>query len=268
MKNIILTTAALLAASTALASAATVVATFDEASDFSIYNNGSTNATAQTTGGATSTTGEWTKISGSLWGGSASGYSNSAIAVSFWMKSDYDASNLGSLSTSTYNGEKQPDWDYQGIWQSGDSTASGILTLGIACDGSLIMNLNGTSQLNSTAGAITKDTWYNVGFVFYQGEMSIYINGEKVNSKTVTRTSFDYNSTTTRIAEKTQNLSTATTWTGGIDELTVWTVTSTEDGATAIAETYAAAIPEPSAFGLLAGLGALAFAVSRRRRSR
>ena len=32
--------------------------------------------------------------------------------------------------------------------------------------------------------------------------------------------------------------------------------------------TYTEAIPEPSAFGLLAGVGALAFAVSRRRRSR
>lgn len=55
------------------------------------------------------------------------------------------------------------------------------------------------------------------------------------------------------------------TWTGEIDEMNVWNIISAEDGADIIAKTYDAAIPEPSAFGLLAGISALALAVSRRK---
>ena len=287
-KNIImkaiLTTAALLAASTALASAATEVKKISTTSELTaFYDQKTGSATAKTDGGVSLATGEWTQISGGgLWSADYTGLSNynTAIAVSFWMKSDYDASNLTSYATNT----SHPDWSYQAIWQSGDVSTSSSITLGLSTDGTIRLNFENLVSYSS-GKKITAGEWYNVGFVFYQtsnttSELSLYINGElegnvhtattkTENGKTYDASAIAYNNDNARLAQSNKSMTNAAPYyTGGIDELTVWSVTSTADGAAAIKAAYTSVIPEPSAFGLLAGIGALAFAISRRRRVR
>lgn len=130
------------------------------------------------------------------------------------MKSDYDATNLSQYVSSTTTASEA----FQAIWQTGDITGSGTwaklyLAFGLTADGSLVLSLNQLDLLNSTAGTIEKDQWYNVGFAFYKGDVSIFVNGEKVAEKTMDTELFTYNQNSIRIAEKTKGLVT-TSWSG------------------------------------------------------
>ena len=90
-----ITVAALLAAGTAFSNAATLVTDLDMSKAETQLNAvyGTSAATYETEGGATATTGTWANITGSAWGGNPEGYSNTGLAVAFWMKCVYDDNN-------------------------------------------------------------------------------------------------------------------------------------------------------------------------------
>ncbi|MBE6401719.1 MAG: PEP-CTERM sorting domain-containing protein [Verrucomicrobia bacterium] len=249
---------ALLATGSVFVSAATSVTHLDmeEGSSLSnLYGGGQDNYSTESEGGVEGF-GDWANITGALWSGNSTGYSQSAIAVSFWMKSNWDATNLVSSSAN-------PQWSSQWLWESCDPTTANALSFGLSADGSLRLNVEGKAAINTAEKLIKKDVWTHVGFVFFEGQMRIYVNGKEAASGTAGVTSIAYyNSTSLRVAEKNKNMTTTETWTGGIDELNVWTITDVADGHRAIAS----AVPEPSAFGMLAGLGALVLVASRRRR--
>ena len=271
MKNYI-AVAALLAAGTAFSNAAKLVTDLDmsETRLNTVYDTSA--ATYKAEGGATATTGTWANITGSAWGGSSEGYSPTGLAVAFWMKSDYDENKLASSATN----QDHPEWCSQWVWESCDPTEENALSFGVAADGSLRLNLETKLGINTNAEIVNAGTWMHVGFLYVAGNLAIYVNGKQVANGTVVDATGTVDASNTiaynngqnlRLAEKNKNMSEdLSTWTGGIDELNVWNIESVNDGAKAISDAYASSIPEPSAFGLLAGLGALALVASRRRR--
>ncbi|MGN0884220.1 MAG: LamG-like jellyroll fold domain-containing protein [Candidatus Spyradosoma sp.] len=145
---------------------------------------------------------------------------------------------------------------------------------------------NENSRIQSTAGklafgtydsgySVDGDFWTTVTFVSvptggsYDQTTQLYINGNVFTPSGVSNwdsTGFWYGLGSKRLKQIGTAWGGGTKFKGVLDDLTIWNrVLSTEE-IRAFASGSTPLIPEPSAFGLLAGLGALALAGTRRRR--
>jgi len=260
----ILSVATLLAATTAIANAATVL-TLDSATLKS--NAGTYTVSGQTIG---------------------SGYGNFSVSIVF----DIDA--LNTKMKATFN-----TGDASNIIRTEDSqTETG--SIGVKYDGYGAQNtsgLFGSWKSSLTAYALTEDSGNGSNYIGATNTSGQGLNSF-FTSNTVTAAALTYTLSSSGISVyltlKTSECENSTTTTttligtnsslknyvfGSISKivydsslvtyLTVDnTVLGTEDAKKQNEANIIASIPEPSAFGLLAGLGAIALAVSRRRRSR
>lgn len=266
MKNII-TIASLLAAGTLAASAATTLVAHynmedknnplkDVAGGDNTFRNSEFDSSFVATEGGVS--GDYLNVrdNKAAWDGSTTGFTESNMAFSMLIK-------VSELPVST--NADHPDWTAQWILGGGTS-AEGNAKLGIGRLGELKFSLhgNGGAGLNSESAVVKIKTgeWTQIGFSLVGKNLSLWLNGKIVASKD------DYGHTLTwnnKLCLVEGNDACNKRFTGGLDEVKAWTVDSESDVAS-LMKKEASVVPEPSAFGLLAGLGALVLVAARRRR--
>ncbi len=145
---------------------------------------------------------------------------------------------------------------------------------------------NSNSRIQSTGGnlafgsydsgySVAGDSWTTVTFVSvptggsYTETTQLYINGNVFTPSGVSNwdsTGFWYGLGSKELKQIGTEWQGGTKFKGVLDDLTIWNRALSTEEIQAFASGSTPLIPEPSAFGLLAGLGALALAGTRRRR--
>ena len=197
--------------------------------------------------------------SSAMWNGTTNGFTASNMAFSALIRVD-------TLPVGTDS--EHPGWTAQWIL-GGGTTADGGPKLGIGSDGQLKFSLHNVGgALNSgTTSVVSTGDWCQIGFSLQTlsndtRTLTLWLNGNAV----VTTENYGYDLVwNNKMALVEGKDACANRFRGGLDEVKVWTVSSNDDVAELMSK-EASAIPEPSTFGLLAGLGALALVASRRRR--
>ena len=251
-----ITVAALLAAGTAFANAAELVAHygFDGEYTDACGKNSFANTDALTYADSDlDGLGQYLEVKDNkaLWNGTTEGFTQD-IAVSMLIK----ASELP-----VGNNAEHQDWTAQWIWGGGALNTGGA-KLGIGIDGQLKFSLhnNGDASLDSEA-VIQVNEWCQIGFSVLGGTLTLWLNGKAVATKSNYTHDLDWG----KVSLVEGKDACGKRFVGGLDEVQVWALESTDDVAT-LMKGAASVIPEPSAFGLLAGIGALALVASRRRK--
>ncbi len=265
MKNII-TIASLLAAGTLAASAATTLVAHynmeyesnplaDVAGGDNTFSNSEFNSSFVATAGGVSGNYLNVRSNKAAWDGNTTGFTTSNMAFSMLI-------NASALPVSTNS--TNPDWTAQWIL-GGTTTNTGGAKLGIGRLGELKFSLHNISgaSLNSGTSTVKTGEWTQIGFSLVGNNLSLWLNGEIVASNDNYTNDFTWNNELC-LVEGSDHCDNR--FTGGLDEVKAWTVDSESDVAALMKNEAASVVPEPSAFGLLAGLGALALVAARRRR--
>ena len=155
-----------------------------------------------------------------------------------------------------------------GLFGTGDGNGYGI-GFGFQ-NGKLDLLAKGSAHHTPTSTTTTTfvaDTWYHIAISYDSttGTATYYVNGEKDGEKTGLNTAGFISPGGAGAAIGSWSKDTAqATFSGAIDKLQIANTVLTADQIRSTAGL--GAVPEPSAFGLLAGVGALAFVAARRRR--
>jgi len=150
--------------------------------------------------------------------------------------------------------------DSNALMVQSDGTNTGNIQLYIGGIGSDTTYFGGATTKGSTQiceySKVGGTEWTTITFSSDGTTFSVYVDGQKTGTvslaTTETITGFQFGSAFGGGRTLTS---------GSFDNIAFWNVVLTD-------AQVASLVPEPSAFGLLAGLGAIALAVSRRRRSR
>ncbi|MGN0834544.1 MAG: LamG-like jellyroll fold domain-containing protein [Candidatus Spyradosoma sp.] len=255
MKNIIAITS-LLAAGTALANAATLIADWD---DFSNLTSSVGDYTL-TISGSTSVSDGVLNVVGASGGSAKVDLSAANLTLVGGFSISLELSNVGNFDT----GKGNP----KNLFAVGCTETDFLAGIGLdksewsakfAFNGSInnittsTVSQNCSSLANNNVSLVTV-TLSSSGFVFY-------LNGESIATGTYTTTTYDSSAISNLALGSWPGSSGNGLLNESVHSLSVYNGVLT-------AEEVRALIPEPSAFGLLAGLGALALAGTRRRRAK
>ena len=175
------------------------------------------------------------------------------------------------------NNAEHPDWTAQWVF-GGAASSEGLPKVGIGADGQIKVSCHTVAGSGIDSGAenvITTNKWYQVGVSLTdvvstgQGETAtpmsvwtLYINGESVASSTVQTPSY-ITWTTVSLFEGTDATSSGR-FSGFVDDIQIYNVSSLEDASTVMSVQAARLVPEPTTASL--SLLALAGLAARRRR--
>lgn len=279
MKHII-TIGTLLAAGTALANADGISLSADFNFGRELKNSGSVSVTGTCSGSAGSASYVESVAAGTHFGNykvenslgmalSLDGTVYVKLADAAWSNgsSELQIGNAGTSFTfmsfvklSSTTGEK-------GLFGTGDVNGSGI-GFGFK-DGKLDLLAKGKSHHNPSTSSATfiADTWYHIAISYdsSSGTATYYVNGEQDGTKTgLNTTEFSSAGGAGAAIGSWSKDSGQALFSGAIDKLQIANQVLTAEQIRSTAGLVS--VPEPSAFGLLAGVGVLAFVASRRRR--
>ena len=174
------------------------------------------------------------------------------------------------------NNAEHPDWTAQWVF-GGGASSNGLPKVGIGADGQIKVSCHNVGGgINSGAeNVITTNKWYQVGVSLtdvvstVQGETAtpmsvwtLYINGESVASSTV-QTPSNITWTTVSLFEG-KDATSSGRFSGFVDDIQIYNVSSLEDASTVMSVQAARLVPEPTTATL--SLLALAGLAARRRR--
>jgi len=146
-------------------------------------------------------------------------------------------------------------------------------TLGFNADG-YTSDSGWTTTRSGTKDLSSSDTWHHIVITYFGSNNSsgagakLYVDGEDVGASATFNSSNDYAMSMFSFGGRINNSNNTANVT--FSDIAIYSGVLTTSQINYLKNNIAndTAIPEPSAFGLLAGLGAIALAVSRRRRSR
>jgi len=261
MRIKLISSAALFCAATAFANAASVIPT-DLQNDNLIYFwdfSSSGNPTRGTVSGTNFTYNEGGY--GTLTGAGPYTTSVSNIkANSFTFSFDVSSIQINQWCDilSIYT-NSQTSGDNNALMVQSDGTNTGNIQLYIGGIGGATTYFGGATTSRSTQiceySKVGGTTWTTITFSSNGSTFSVYVDGKKTGTVSLTTTEEAITGFQVGSAFGDQRVMTS----GSFDNIAFWNVALTDAQVLSL-------VPEPSAFGLLAGLGAIALAVSRRRR--